>query len=104
VVAKRFLVRMDENQAIWLQSVAKAAGYQSLNRFICTQLLKDMPQVMLQSQDFDFSIERAERRSFHCPNKLWNELVKKTKNVKSISMFVREALQEKLEKSGSSVK
>lgn len=101
---KRILVRLEENQAIWLTSVAKAAGYQSVNRFICSQLLKTMPKVVLQESDLDFSFERSERRSFNCPNKLWDVLVRETKNIKSISMFVREAIEEKLERSRTFIK
>lgn len=43
-----------------------------------------------------FSEFRGERRSFFCPNKLWDELDKKTKNLFSISVFIKQAIFEKM--------
>jgi len=48
--------------------------------------------------DEDFTMLRAERRSFFCPNELWERLLKKTNNCISVSQFIRMAIEEKLEK------
>jgi len=48
--------------------------------------------------DDSFEMLRAERRSFFCPNKLWKELGKKTKNCISISQYIRMAIIEKMVK------
>lgn len=39
---------------------------------------------------------RGERRSFHCPNKIWKEINKKCKGVIPASTFIRMAILEKL--------
>ena len=39
---------------------------------------------------------RGERRSFHCPNKLWKELNKKCGEVIPASTYIRMAILEKL--------
>ncbi|MCF7860912.1 hypothetical protein K9M79_01610 [Candidatus Woesearchaeota archaeon] len=39
---------------------------------------------------------RGERRSFHCPNKLWKELNKKCGEVMPASTYIRLAILEKL--------
>lgn len=46
--------------------------------------------------DEDFEMLRGERRSFFCPNKLWKDLQLKTKDCISISLFIRQAILEKL--------
>ena len=46
----------------------------------------------------EFEEERGERRSFYCPNKLWNEMIKATKDCYSISEFIKQAINEKLER------
>ncbi len=43
-----------------------------------------------------FSEFRGERRSFFCPNKLWDELNKQTKNLYSVSQFIKMAVIEKM--------
>ncbi len=44
----------------------------------------------------DYSELRGERRSFFCPNKLWNELQEKTKDLFSISVYIKQAVFEKM--------
>ncbi|MFH1327239.1 MAG: hypothetical protein ABIH76_00060, partial [Candidatus Bathyarchaeota archaeon] len=39
---------------------------------------------------------RGERRSFFCPNKLWNELVVQANDSISISTFIKQAVVEKM--------
>jgi predicted CopG family antitoxin len=45
----------------------------------------------------DFEMFRSERRSFFCSNKLWKR-IQKAKENKSVSQFVREAIEEKIKK------
>lgn len=46
----------------------------------------------------EFEEKRGERRSFYCPNKLWNEMKEATKDCYSISMFIQMAIKKGLEK------
>lgn len=43
-----------------------------------------------------FEMLRSERRSFFCPNTLWQELLSKTKGCMSVSQYVRMAIEEKI--------
>ncbi len=52
---------------------------------------------MLDEED-SFEMLRSERRSFFCPNTLWKELKTRTDDCISISTFIRQAIEEKLEK------
>lgn len=45
-----------------------------------------------------FDLLRGERRSFFCPNKLWEELLKKTYGIHSVSEFIKQAIVEKMSK------
>jgi hypothetical protein len=45
-----------------------------------------------------FEMLRSERRSFFCPNKLWEELLRKTKDCMSVSQYIRMAIEEKMKK------
>lgn len=45
-----------------------------------------------------FDLLRGERRSFFCPNKLWEELLKQTYGVYSVSEFIKQAIVEKMSK------
>lgn len=46
----------------------------------------------------EYEERRGERRSFFCPNKLWKELQKKTKDNMSISTYIKQAIEEKMER------
>jgi len=48
--------------------------------------------------DEDYEMKRGERRSFFCPNTLWDELQKKTNGCISISQYIRMAILEKMER------
>ena len=48
--------------------------------------------------ELDFEMQRSERRSFFCPNTLWTEVLKKTKDKISISTYIRQAIEEKMER------
>jgi len=39
---------------------------------------------------------RGERRSFFCPNKLWEELLNQTYGIHSASEFIKQAIVEKM--------
>ena len=41
---------------------------------------------------------RGERRSFYCPNKLWDKIKEECKDCYSVSWFICKAVEEKLEK------
>ncbi len=41
---------------------------------------------------------RSERRSFFCPNVLWKRMKKETNDCISISLYVRKAIEEKIER------
>ena len=43
-----------------------------------------------------FDLLRGERRSFFCPNKLWEELLKQCHGIMPVSEFVKQAIIEKL--------
>ena len=43
-----------------------------------------------------FDMERAERRSFSCPNKLWEEILTKCYCICPVSIFIKQAIVEKL--------
>lgn len=45
-----------------------------------------------------FDLLRGERRSFFCSNKLWEELLKQTYGVYSVSEFIKQAIVEKMSK------
>ena len=45
-----------------------------------------------------FEMLRGERRSFFCPNILWKEIKKRTGDNISISTYIKQAIQEKLDK------
>jgi len=45
-----------------------------------------------------FDLLRGERRSFFCPNKLWEELLKHNEGICSVSEFIKQAIVEKLKK------
>ncbi|MFP4400541.1 MAG: hypothetical protein ACLFPQ_01550 [Candidatus Woesearchaeota archaeon] len=45
-----------------------------------------------------FDLLRRERRSFFCPNKLWEELLKQTYGIHSVSEFIKQAIVEKMSK------
>jgi hypothetical protein len=45
-----------------------------------------------------FDLLRGERRSFFCPNKLWEELLKQTHGIHSVSEFIKQAIVEKMSK------
>ncbi|MCK5283907.1 MAG: hypothetical protein KAK00_11005 [Nanoarchaeota archaeon] len=44
----------------------------------------------------EFEENRGERRSFYCPNKLWNEMINATKDCYSVSTFIQIAIKKKL--------
>jgi hypothetical protein len=44
----------------------------------------------------EFTEKRSERRSFYCPNKLWEEILRNTKDCYSVSTFIQMAVKEKL--------
>lgn len=46
----------------------------------------------------EFEETRGQRRNFYCPNKLWKEIKKATKDCYSVSEFIRQAVVEKLKK------
>jgi hypothetical protein len=46
----------------------------------------------------EYEEQRGERRSFFCPNKLWKELQKKTKDNMSISTYIKQAIEEKMKR------
>jgi len=46
--------------------------------------------------DMEFEILRGERRSFFCPNKLWEELQKQTEDCISVSTYIKQAIIEKM--------
>ena len=46
----------------------------------------------------EYEEQRGERRSFFCPNKLWKELQKKTKDNISISTYIKQAIEEKFQR------
>jgi len=46
----------------------------------------------------EFEERRGERRSFYCPNKLWEAIKEATKDCYSISEFIKQAVKEKLQK------
>ncbi|MFH1770116.1 MAG: hypothetical protein ABH828_01015 [archaeon] len=43
-----------------------------------------------------YEMLRGERRSFFCPNKLWEELLSQCHGIMSVSEFVKQAIIEKL--------
>ena len=43
-----------------------------------------------------FDMLRGERRSFFCPNKLWEELLKQTYGICPVSEFIKQAIIEKM--------
>jgi len=45
-----------------------------------------------------YEMERSERKSFFCPNKLWEEIRLKTKDKTSISQYIKQAVEEKMER------
>jgi len=48
----------------------------------------------------EFEEKRGERRSFYCPNKLWEAMKLATNDCYSISEFIKQAIKEKLEREG----
>ena len=48
-----------------------------------------------------YEMERSERKSFFCPNKLWEEIRLKTKDKTSISQYIKQAVEEKMERENS---
>ena len=48
--------------------------------------------------DEGFELLRRERRIFFCPNKLWYELKKQTKDCVSISQYIKMAVVEKMKR------
>ena len=46
--------------------------------------------------DEDFEMYRSERKTFFCPNKLWEEIRLKTKDKSSISQYIKKAIVEKM--------
>lgn len=44
----------------------------------------------------DFSMLRGERRSFFCPNRLWEELKAQTQDRIAVSSFIKQAVVEKM--------
>lgn len=49
----------------------------------------------------DFDLLRGERRSFFCPNTLWKELLEKCYGIMPVSEFIKQAINEKLERDKS---
>jgi hypothetical protein len=45
-----------------------------------------------------YDLLRGERRSFFCPNKLWEELLKQNYGIHSVSEFIKQAIVEKMTK------
>jgi len=45
-----------------------------------------------------YDLLRAERRSFSCPNALWDELLKHCHGICPVSVFIKQAIKEKLER------
>jgi hypothetical protein len=45
-----------------------------------------------------FEMNRGERRSFFCPNTQWQELLKRTNDCISLSTYIRQAIEEKMER------
>jgi hypothetical protein len=43
-----------------------------------------------------FEMLRSERRSFFCPNKLWQELLDQTEDCMSVSSYIKMAILEKM--------
>jgi len=46
----------------------------------------------------EYEIQRGERRSFFCPNKLWKEVKKQTNDCFSTSQYIRMAILEKMKR------
>jgi ribosomal protein S19 len=46
----------------------------------------------------EFEMRRGERRSFFCDNKLWNKILKITKDKTSISTYIKQAIIEKMKR------
>ena len=46
--------------------------------------------------DEEIAMLRGERRSFFCPNKLWNELLDQANDSISVSTFIKQAVVEKM--------
>ncbi|MGV8162425.1 MAG: hypothetical protein ACP5N2_03795 [Candidatus Nanoarchaeia archaeon] len=46
----------------------------------------------------NFEDLRSERRSFFCPNLLWKELHRRTRENISVSSYIKQALLEKMER------
>ena len=46
--------------------------------------------------DETFEMLRGETRTFYCPNKLWKELKKQTKDCIPISAYIQQAILEKM--------
>ena len=44
----------------------------------------------------EFEMLRGERRSFFCPNKLWKEILSRTKDCISVSTYIKQAILEKM--------
>jgi hypothetical protein len=44
----------------------------------------------------DYTLQRSERRSFFCPNKVYFEIIRRTEDCMSSSEFVKRAVVEKL--------
>lgn len=45
-----------------------------------------------------FDMLRGERRSFFCPNKLWEDILNQTNGICSASEFIKQAIVEKMMK------
>jgi len=46
----------------------------------------------------EFEENRCERRSFYCPNKLWQAMQEATNDCYSVSEFIKQSIKEKLER------
>ena len=52
----------------------------------------------------EFEMLRGERRSFFCPNTLWEEMLRQCYGIMPVSEFIKQAIVEKLSKDNPKMK
>jgi hypothetical protein len=89
-------MKMTESQRDLLKIIAQHDGYTKLSSYIKSKIIPKEEVTLPIEEDFRFI--RTERKSFSCDVQVWNNLVKQLGKKKTMSQFIREAIQEKITK------
>lgn len=88
---KRLFMDLTEDQRKSLEYQAQQEGFATVTSYIKSKFFTETSQTAIIE---DFRLERNVKRTFRCPESVWEKIRQETKNP---SDFVRQAILEKLQ-------